>query len=31
MLGEHNSYIYRELLGLSEEEIARLTEEKVIY
>jgi hypothetical protein len=23
-LGEHNDYVYRELLGLSEKEIARL-------
>jgi len=31
MMGEHNDYIYGELLGLSKEEIARLTEEKVLY
>ena len=30
-LGQHNEYVYGELLGLSKEEIARLTEEKVIY
>lgn len=29
-IGEHNDYVFRELLGLSEEEIARLTEEQVI-
>ncbi len=31
LIGEHNSYVYGELLGMSEEEIARLEEEKVIY
>jgi benzylsuccinate CoA-transferase BbsF subunit len=31
LLGQHNDYIYRELLGLSPEEIDRLTEEKIIY
>lgn len=30
LLGEHNDYFYRELLGLSEEEYRRLVEEKVI-
>jgi benzylsuccinate CoA-transferase BbsF subunit len=31
LLGEHNDYIFGELLGLSSEEIKRLKEEKVIY
>ncbi len=31
MLGEHNDYVFGELLGMSKEEIARLVEEKVIY
>jgi benzylsuccinate CoA-transferase BbsF subunit len=31
LLGEHNDYVFGELLGLSEEEIAKLKEEKVIY
>jgi benzylsuccinate CoA-transferase BbsF subunit len=31
LLGEHNDYIFGELLGLTNEEIARLKEEKVIY
>ncbi|MFH1381630.1 MAG: CoA transferase [Chloroflexota bacterium] len=31
LLGEHNDYVFGELLGLSGEEIARLKEEKVIY
>lgn len=31
MMGEHNDYVYGELLGLSKEEIARLTEEQVFY
>jgi len=31
MLGQHNDYIYGEVLGLSGEERARLTEDKVIY
>ena len=30
-LGEHNDYVFGELLGLCPKEIARLTEEKVIY
>jgi len=31
LLGEHNSYVLKDLLGISDEEIAQLTEEKVIY
>jgi crotonobetainyl-CoA:carnitine CoA-transferase CaiB-like acyl-CoA transferase len=31
VLGQHNTYVYRELLGLSESEIARLVEKQVIY
>ncbi|MBE0481715.1 MAG: CoA transferase [Dehalococcoidia bacterium] len=31
MLGEHNSYVFGELLGRGAEEIAALVEEKVIY
>ncbi|MBI2909019.1 MAG: CoA transferase [Chloroflexi bacterium] len=31
LLGEHNQYVLHDLLGLSEEEIGRLVEEKVIY
>jgi len=31
LLGEHNDYVFGELLGLSKEEIERLVEEKVIY
>ncbi|MFC2070820.1 CaiB/BaiF CoA transferase family protein [Chloroflexota bacterium] len=31
LLGEHNDYVFGELLGLSKEEIKRLEEEKVIY
>lgn len=30
-LGDHNDYVYRELLGLPESEIARLTAGRVIY
>lgn len=30
-LGEHNNYVFGELLGLSAKEILQLTEEKVIY
>jgi crotonobetainyl-CoA:carnitine CoA-transferase CaiB-like acyl-CoA transferase len=30
MLGEHNDYVFGQLLGLSKEEIARLTEEGVL-
>ncbi len=31
LLGEHNDFIYRELLGLKQEEIERLIETQVIY
>ena len=31
VLGQHNAYVYQELLGMSEDEINRLAEEKVIY
>ena len=31
MLGQHNDYVFRELLGKPESEIAQLVEEKVIY
>jgi benzylsuccinate CoA-transferase BbsF subunit len=31
VLGQHNEYVYQELLGLTEEEINRLVEEKAIY
>jgi len=31
MLGQHNDYVFGELLGLSEEERARLAAEKVLY
>jgi len=31
MLGQHNNYVFRELLGRTESEIAQLVEEKVIY
>jgi crotonobetainyl-CoA:carnitine CoA-transferase CaiB-like acyl-CoA transferase len=30
LLGEHNEYVYREILGLSEEEVDRLTVENVL-
>lgn len=30
-LGEHNSYVFKELLGMPDSEIARLEAEKVIY
>jgi benzylsuccinate CoA-transferase BbsF subunit len=30
-LGEHNGYVFGELLGLSTKEIAQLVEEKIIY
>jgi crotonobetainyl-CoA:carnitine CoA-transferase CaiB-like acyl-CoA transferase len=31
LLGQHNAYVYHELLGLSETEMARLVEAQVIY
>ena len=31
LLGEHNDYVFGELLGMPKEEIKRLEEEKVIY
>jgi crotonobetainyl-CoA:carnitine CoA-transferase CaiB-like acyl-CoA transferase len=31
LLGQHNDYVFGELLGLSNAEIARLKEEKIIY
>ena len=31
VLGQHNAYVYQELLGLSEDEINGLVEEQVIY
>ena len=31
ILGEHNDYVYKQLLGLSSAEIDRLTENKVIF
>jgi len=31
LLGEHNDYVFRELLGRTESEIAQLVEEKVIF
>ncbi len=31
VMGEHNDYVYRQLLGLPADEIKRLKEEKVIY
>jgi len=30
-LGEHNDYVFKTLLGMSDTEIAELTEKKVIY
>jgi len=30
-LGEHNDYVFRELLGLTKEEIERLIENKIIF
>jgi benzylsuccinate CoA-transferase BbsF subunit len=30
LLGEHNNYVFGKLLGLSKEEIQKLTEEKVL-
>ena len=31
VLGEHNSYVFKQLLGMSDGEIARLEAEKIIY
>jgi len=31
LLGQHTEYIFRELLGMSQDEIVGLVEEKVIY
>ena len=31
VLGQHNAYVYRELLGLSQPEVDRLVEEQIIY
>jgi crotonobetainyl-CoA:carnitine CoA-transferase CaiB-like acyl-CoA transferase len=31
VLGQHNSFVYQELLGMSEQEARRLAEEQVIY
>jgi len=31
VLGQHNTYVYQELLGLSETEIDRLVDEQIIY
>ncbi|MDO8672172.1 MAG: CoA transferase, partial [Dehalococcoidia bacterium] len=31
LLGEHNEYVFRQLLDMSEEEYCQLVEEKVIY
>ena len=31
VLGQHNDYVYGKLLGLSDEEVARLIEERIIY
>jgi len=30
LIGEHNSYVYREVLGLTQEEIAALKEDWII-
>ena len=30
-LGQHNDYVFKTLLGMSDSEVARLSEEKVIY
>ena len=30
-MGQHNAYVFKEVLGLGDEEIARLTDEQVIY
>jgi crotonobetainyl-CoA:carnitine CoA-transferase CaiB-like acyl-CoA transferase len=31
VLGQHNAYVYQELLGLSAAEVARLVAEQIIY
>jgi len=31
LLGEHNQYVFCELLGMGEDEVSRLVEEKVLY
>jgi crotonobetainyl-CoA:carnitine CoA-transferase CaiB-like acyl-CoA transferase len=31
VLGQHNTYVYQGLLGLSEAEVARLVDEQIIY
>jgi crotonobetainyl-CoA:carnitine CoA-transferase CaiB-like acyl-CoA transferase len=31
LLGEHNDYVFKTLLGLSDSEIAKLSDDKVIY
>ena len=31
LLGEHNDYVFKDLLGMSDSEITRLTDKKVIY
>ena len=31
LLGQHNQYVFGELLGMSEEEVNRLTQEEVIF
>ncbi len=31
VLGQHNDYVYGELLGLSDDEMAQLTEDQIIY
>ena len=31
VLGEHNDYVFKELLGMTDNEISKLVDEKVIY
>ncbi len=31
ILGEHNDYVYKKLLGMSDKEVAQLIDEKIIY